>query len=203
MNFTKDNIQTYNLFRKQVIGISTILGIIATIGIILGYYFVLRNSDFILIQVFNTFVTNITFHIKNATALGALYSAFFGGLFFIFLPLEAIFVTFLKGNNPILMIALYNLGFIFSFTANYYIGMRFSELSKKIISLRKFYKTKGLINKYGGLAVFTFNVLPLPAQSLSAILGVFKYNKTRFYLYFLSGQIIKYTVITIGYFYIT
>ena len=68
-------------------------------------------------------------------------------------------------------------------------------------TMKKFYKTKGILNRYGSLAVFSFNALPLPSQLLSVILGVFRYNKTRFYVFFLSGQAVKLAGITIIYYF--
>jgi membrane protein YqaA with SNARE-associated domain len=59
-----------------------------------------------------------------------------------------------------------------------------------------------LVNKYGMATVFVFNVLPLPAQPLATVLGVFKYNKAKFYLAFILGQGIKFSAIALAYFYI-
>jgi membrane protein YqaA with SNARE-associated domain len=135
--------------------------------------------------------------------LGAFYTSLFGGLFFVFLPMEAVYIRYLKsGFSPFLIILVYVGGFLFSYTANYYIGLKLNNVSKKIISPKKFYKIKGIINRYGAWAIFGFNVLPLPSQPLSTILGVFRYNKKRFYLFFLLGQLIKYTAITVAYIYI-
>lgn len=203
MNFGRHNIESYNHFKKQLNGFITIFSVLAVIAFIATYFLVLRKADWAIVHVLNAFVAEITYHVNNGTTLGSLYASFFGGLFFVFLPMEVLFLKFMEGNNPVIVIALYNLGFVFSFTANYYIGMRLTEFSKKMISLRKFYKLKSVINKWGGWAVFGFNAIPFfPAQPLSAILGVFKYNMARFYFYFLLGQILKYSAITIGYFYI-
>ena len=72
----------------------------------------------------------------------------------------------------------------------------------KLISPKKFYKLKGLLNKWGSLAVLLFNATPLPSQHLSVILGVFRYNKTRFYVFVFLGQLIKYLYITAGYYFL-
>jgi membrane protein YqaA with SNARE-associated domain len=143
------------------------------------------------------------YQLKEKSLLGVFYSSFFGGLFFVFLPMEVLFVSLLKdGVNPTMLIILYIVGFLLSYSINYFIGMNLGELSKKLIGAKQFYNIKVAINRYGVLAVFAFNALPLPSQALSTILGVFKYNKTKFYIFFLSGQLIKYIVIAIGYIYI-
>ncbi|MBW2982542.1 VTT domain-containing protein, partial [Candidatus Woesearchaeota archaeon] len=137
-------------------------------------------------------------HIWGSTPLGILYTTLIGGLFFVTIPLELLFIKFLKaGHFFLLVISFYLLGLLVSFTINYYIGLKLSGLSKKIISPKKFYKTKGVLNRYGSWAIFAFNVLPLPAQPLAVILGVFRYNKTRFYALFILGQLIKYTAMSI------
>ena len=79
--------------------------------------------------------------------------------------------------------------------------LKLSGISKKLISPKKFYRLKGLTNKYGALTIFFFNALPLPSQLLSVILGVFRYNKTRFYVFFLFGQIVKYAAISVIYYF--
>ena len=58
-----------------------------------------------------------------------------------------------------------------------------------------------MLNKYGALTVLVFNATPLPAQALAVILGAFRYNKTRFYVLFLLGQLIKYAGITVFHYY--
>ena len=179
-------------------GITTIIGIalIASIAISL---FALRNSEITGILIIRRIISHITSSIYSATLLGIFYSSLIGGLFFIFLPMEVIFAKFVNSGYPIAIVfAAYMSGLVISYTADYFIGMKLANASKKIITPRKFYSTKGHINRYGGLAVFIFNVLPLPSQPLAAILGVFKYNKTRFYVYFICGQLVKITSITLG-----
>jgi len=170
------------------------------------FYFIFLNSnifDFFLVNWINAIVNNVSLNISNTTLIGSLYSSIVGGIFVAPIPLELIFIKFLKSQNPlILVLVFYILGLIISYSINYFIGARLTNLSKKIISVKKFYKTKGFINRYGAWAIFIFNVLPLPSQILSVVLGVFNYNKAKFYVFFISGQIIKYAAITIGYFYI-
>lgn len=201
--FESNQIFSYNLARKRLYLFITAIIILALLSIIVLYFSVLRNSDFIIIKFLKIGVNHILAQIKTATLLGAFYTSLLGGLFFVIIPMEGAFYLLLKGGySPIILTGLYVLGLIIAYTANYYIGMNISGLAKKIITPKKFYKIKGIINKYGTLAIFFFNVLPLPSQPLSAILGVFKYNKTRFYVFTILGQVIKYSAISIGYFYI-
>jgi membrane protein YqaA with SNARE-associated domain len=136
--------------------------------------------------------------------LGAFYSTLFGGLFFIPIPIEAIYIGFLKaGQNAILITLAFLLGITVAYWINYHVGFWLSGISKKIIGMKTFYKTKIIFNRYGPLGIFIFNALPLPSQPLCTILGVFNYNRKKFWVYTMSGQVTKYLAMIIGYFYIT
>lgn len=170
---------------------------------VIYYILILRSSDFFLVKIINTIFSHVGNNLGKLTLLGAVYAAFFGGLFFITLPIEAIFIAFLHSEfHPFLVMSLFVGGLFVSYSIDYLIGYKLSNFSKKLIPPKKFYKTKNLINKYGPVAIFVINVLPLPSQILATVLGVFKYNRTRFYIFFLSGQITKYVLITIFYLYI-
>ena len=202
-NFTKEDIFSYNLFKKRLFVISLIILIILVILLLSSYFLFLQNSQNVFIKILNNIFRHISFQITNTTWLSVVYTSFIGGLFFIFLPVEAIFISFLSSQkNPFLLIIFYLIGFLFSYTLNYYIGIKFSYLAKKIITPKKFYKMKGMLNRHGGWAVFVFNLLPLPSQPLATLLGVFRYTKSKFYLFFLSGQFVKYMFIIILYIYI-
>lgn len=203
--FTTDEIFSYNLGKKKLFALSLFLIGFIVIAIILVYLFFLRYVDFFIINGIEKFIVNISSNISSGSLVGALYASLFGGLFFIFMPMEAVFIKFLNGGtNPLLVVLIYIFGFFISFTINYYIGMRLANITRKIITAKKFYNIKVKINRFGGWAIFLFNLIPLmPAQPLSAIIGVFKYNKTKFYVAFISGQLIKYILIVIGYVYIS
>ncbi|RLG11930.1 hypothetical protein DRN73_04035 [Candidatus Pacearchaeota archaeon] len=201
--FNNKNIFEYNFLKKISFITFAVLGILLFIGIILYYYFALSKIDNFFINSINFIINNIKTQITQLTALGAFYTTLFGGLFFIPLPTEILFFAFLKkGVMPFALVLIYVLGFTISFTFNYLVGTKLSNISKKIIRPKKFYKIKVAVNKYGMATVFAFNVLPLPAQPLSAVLGVFKYNKTKFYIAFILGQLIKFSIIALAYFYI-
>lgn len=202
--FTKGNMFSYNFDKKRKFVFYSILIGILILAVIIYYILYLQNSDFFIMKGINSFVNHIVTNIKSFSTLGAFYTTLFGGLFFIPTPIEILFVATLRASitTPAILIGLYISGLIVSFTFNYVIGMKLSDFSKRIIGAKKFYKIKGFLNKYGMWGVFAFNVLPLPSQPLATILGVFRYNKSKFYLMFISGQLIKFTLITLAYLYI-
>ena len=203
-DFTKGKMFAYSFHKKrQFIFYTTLIGIILA-GIIIWYILYLRNSNFFLVQGINSFVTHISSNIKSFNVLGSFYTTLFGGLFFLPTPIEVLFLAALGVGkvSPITLIALYMGGMLISYSINYLIGFKLSNTSRRIIGAKKFYKIKGVLNKYGMGAIFLFNITPLPSQPLAAILGVFHYNKSKFYLMFISGQLIKLIIITLAYLYI-
>ncbi len=202
--FERDRIFAYNEDKKSKFIFYTILISVIVILFITFYVTKLRHSNFFLIKAINVFVKHISANIFNLTPLGAFYTTTFGGLFFIPIPIEITFIAYLTSGmiNPFIVIGLFLIGMIISFTVDYWVGERLSGFSKKLIGYKKFYNMKVKLNKYGAFAVLGFNVLPLPAQPFAALLGVFKYNKAKFYSMSILGQGIKLTLITLGYLYI-
>lgn len=202
--FDKDSVFEYNYGRKIRFIIYLLMIIALLIASLIYYYFFLRNMDNFFVNTINAVVNHISGNIADSgSLLGAFYTTAIGGLFFIPVPIELTFLASLgAGINPIFLILIYTFGLILSFTVNYKIGEKLSEFSKKIITPKKFYKIKVSVNKYGIITIFIFNLFPLPAQPLSAILGVFRYNKTKFYLAFISGILLKFIIMVIAYFYI-
>ena len=201
VGFKEDRIFPYDRFGKILFGVVIILLGIFIILLIISYFF-LKDSDIFIFILMNAMIKYFSSHIMGATLLGAFYTTAIGGFFLFTIPLEVLFVKFLRAGRPVLFIfILYFLGLIISFTLNYLVGLKLASLSKKLVSPKKFYKIKGALNRWGALTIFLFNAAPLPAQPLAVILGVFRYNKTRFYVFFLLGQLVKYTVISIIYYF--
>ncbi len=201
--FTKSNIFSYNRFKKRFFIFSSIGFIILFLALIILYFTSLRNSNFYLIERLNAFFVYIATNVKSGSLLGAFYTTLFGGLFFIPIPMDVLFINFLRsGHIFAFVILVYIAGLICSFSINYWVGGKLTYLSKRLIGIKKFYKVKSRVNKYGSWGIFIFNLLPLPGQILAVIAGVFKYNKAKFYISFIAGQTIKFTIIAIGYFYI-
>jgi len=198
MQFDSGKIFSYNHLKNKLYGLLSLF-ILGLIILVTGYYFmILRHYDIWFFKIIGQGVSHISYHAFTAPSLlGVLYTSLFGGLFFVFVPMEVMFVGFLKISNPFLVYIIFIFGLVISLTLNYYIGHKFSRMTKKVITPAKFYKLKGYINRFGGLAVFIVNVLPSPApyQALAAILGVFRYNMSRFYFYTFLGQIIKFGIL--------
>lgn len=201
VEFKEDKIFLYEKWAKIGFGIFMIFAGALFVSLIVSYFF-LKDSDITFFRIMNSFISHIIVNMSASSVAGMFYTTFFGGLFFITIPIEVFFVKYLGAGYAFYnVILVYFLGIAFSYTVDYLIGLKLSGLSKKLISPKKFYKLKGLLNKWGSLAVLFFNATPLPSQHLSVILGVFRYNKTRFYVFVFLGQLIKYLYITAGYYF--
>lgn len=192
-----EQIYAYNLAYKRLF---VFRGAVA-LGILLGIFltlFFLRDAQINGLIWIYSIISHVQLNITQMTALGSLYTAFFGGLFFVFLPLEVIFVSFLSKMNPVLLVIIFVGSLMTAFYINYLVGSHFGEIAKKVITPKKFYALKGRLNRHGVLAIFLFNVLPLPSPPFMAILGVFRYNLKKMYLYAFLGQTIKFTLLAIA-----
>ena len=201
--FSPSSIIAYNKDEKKKVLLLTLYIFLGLLIFGLTYYFFLKNIDFFLITFINFLVDGVTLEIKDLSYKGIFYIALFGGFFLIFMPLEVIFISVLtSGKSALILIPIYLMGLFISYTINYYIGYKLGTFSKKLITYKKFYSIKKFVNNHGILAIFLFNFLPLPSQPLSTILGVFKYNIFKFYIFFILGQLCKYILISITYLYI-
>ena len=136
--------------------------------------------------------------ITKLTPIGLFYLSLFGGLFFAFSPIELLFIKGLyNGNQIILSSILVIAGTLVSQFVNYFIGSRFSKLVFNFISIKKVYKTKRIINKYGSISILFFSILPLPVDILSFGLGITRYNLPRLFTYVFIGSIIKLIAISL------
>ena len=108
---------------------------------------------------------------------------------------ELFFYQGLESNPLALVLIIFMAGIWISYSINYFIGSRLTELAKKVIKLKRFYKIKAFVNRHGVVAVYILNVLPVVSQPTSMLLGVFKYNKLRFYIFMSLGQMTKYMLI--------
>ena len=188
----RDEIFTYGLRQKRLNLLYLILG-----GSVLVFFmlFSVFYIDIHELAIYQHVVTNIF----GLTLLGMFYVAFFGGLFFITLPIEIIFLNALNTYNPALVFLATIFGLLISYSLDYLIGHRLSGLSKKLISVKQFYKIKTQINKRGALAVFILNFIGFGSQQATLILGVFKYNKLRLLLIAASAQLLKYILLVAGF----
>lgn len=198
-SFSENKIFMYNKTYNVLFGISIIALLIVIGAVFLLYLLVFKHYNLPWVETINNIANSISYNIAKSTPLGVFYVALVGGLFFVYIPLEVMLGKFFSAGLPFfIVLGIYMFGVLISYSLDYYIGLRLSKLLKKMISPKKFYGIKSRINKFGWVLIYAFNALPLPSQILAAILGVFRYNKARFYIFFILGQLTKVTVVYLG-----
>lgn len=181
--------------RKKKIGGLLTIGLFILLALLIVSY-ILFLENMLQGTILANAVRHVTGQIAGFSLLGSFYTALFGGLFFIFVPMEAYFLKAIFSSHPAAVYSVFITGMLFSYTLDYIIGMKMSKFSKRLISAKKFYSTKTYINRYGRLAVFIAHAVPfLPSQQVTFILGVFRYNPMKFLMLALPAQLIKYSAL--------
>ena len=147
-----------------------------------------------LVQALRLFVMN---DLGSLSPLSVFYLSFIGGLFFVPGPTEVLYATAIVRGGPILLTFVSVIaGTILSHWINYAVGMKFSTLMLRLVSKKKVYRMRRVINRYGSYAIILFVLSPLPSGTLAVALGLAKYNVRRFLTLMFAGFIAKYLVIT-------
>ncbi|MFC2136257.1 DedA family protein [Bacteroidota bacterium] len=124
---------------------------------------------------------------------------FSGYLFFIILPVEALVPYYLsEGHSGVLLILIAVLTALVAQVLDYSFGFTFSEkIIDNFIGRRRYSKAKTVVEKYGGWAIFFFNLFPLSSPILLLAAGMLRFKLSKALLYSAAGLIIKYTVIVL------
>ncbi|MFW5990995.1 MAG: hypothetical protein ACOCQX_02075 [Candidatus Nanoarchaeia archaeon] len=187
--------------QKLLKGVVTLSSLFVIIMSFVTYFLFLRNLIILQDTPVYSVLKFFTGIISEFSLLGMFFVGLFGGLFFVFFPMELYYLKALSVNNIPLCIAAFMAGMLFSYSADYFIGMNLSRFARGLISSKKFYGIKSYINQYGNAAILIVNGLPFfPSQQVTFILGVFRYNKTRLIILTLTGQLVK--VLAIAGFYL-
>lgn len=136
--------------------------------------------------------------VKEITPIGLFYIGLGGGIFFMPIPHEPFYYYGLvKGNSILFSLFTINAGFFLAQILNYLMGLRLSKIFRNLVSKKDLYKVRRFINKHGGIGVFFFNLLFLPAPLLTFALGITRYNVYRLFFYTFLGTALKYAAMII------
>jgi membrane protein DedA with SNARE-associated domain len=170
-----------------------LLILIASLVYILYLYF---QKDIIRLLQMNPYVWAVFSHIAgeiaSRTLLGLFYASFFGSLFFIFLPLEVLFLYYLSlGLSVPLVITLTLLGYLMGLCLDYLFGYVVGARLVKFILRGKFDKFHDMITRWGSVVVFFGNVIIFPIQPVSVVIGSAKYSFKKFFILSALGLFVK------------
>ncbi len=135
--------------------------------------------------------SHIAGQIHHDTLLGLFYAGFFGALFFIMIPLEAVFFYYLSLHYPgLVVVGVMWVGSLLGLTADYLMGAVAGERILARFSPQKFVKTKAAMDRWGGLIVVVSNVIPfLPVQFISLGIGATRYGLKSFFVYTAASRL--------------
>ncbi|MBU0471567.1 MAG: VTT domain-containing protein [Nanoarchaeota archaeon] len=126
---------------------------------------------------------------------------FSGYLFFLVLPVEILVPYYLsEGYLAIILIFLALVTAVVAQIIDYSLGFLVSEkVIHNLIGSWRYRKYERVIKKYGAIAILVFNLFPLSSPILSLIAGMLRYDFKRFFLFSVSGLVIKYTLLAYGF----
>jgi membrane protein YqaA with SNARE-associated domain len=140
--------------------------------------------------------------ISTGTFVGIFYISFIATIFFLFIPIEGVILAYsLSGVNPFLILGAYTIGSFCGITLNYWIGFFIGEFGLRKLLKDKHESYQAKVEKYGGVGLFVFNVLPMP-EVINAVYGGFRYSYFKFVAIAISGKILKCCFIVFLYDYI-
>jgi membrane protein DedA with SNARE-associated domain len=121
-----------------------------------------------------------------------------GYLFFIFMPVELAFIYYLNTSLNIALLNLTAIGTaIFSQAIDYYVGRSFSkQIIDQLIGRQRYEKAESEIRKYGNIAIFVFNLLPLSSPVILLAAGMLKHRLKEAFFYSLAGLLVKYLILS-------
>ena len=144
---------------------------------------------------FGVLINAVVKEMWSGSYLGLFLVGLFGGLFFLSLPIEPLFYMSLGENNPFIALVSICVGLLISYSIDYLMGSNLAGISKKLISVKQFYKVKTYVNRRGKMAIFVFHLMGFLSQPVTFIVGVFRYNPKRLFILASAGQIIKFLAI--------
>jgi membrane protein DedA with SNARE-associated domain len=122
-----------------------------------------------------------------------------GYLFFLFMPVEIAFVYYLQGDINIIALNAVALGTaLFSQAIDYSIGVLLSDkIIDTFIGRHRYEKAEDRLRKYGNIAIFVFNALPLSSPVISLAAGILRHRIRDAVIFTITGLVFKYLLLSL------
>jgi len=136
--------------------------------------------------------------VEQKSVLGLSILTFLGSLFFVAYPAELLYLVYTRIGYGLFYVALIMLFYTMLGQAiNYAIGYFIQEkfLYKFVRKKKKEYL--GSLAKYDILFIIILNIVPLPADILSLLLGIIKYDFKKAMKYTFIGKVLKFVFLGI------
>lgn len=163
------------------------------LGVLVASVYFFRDELLALLQKNDTLWTlylHVSHQLHNKTLLGLFYAGFFGSFFFIFIPLEPLYLYYLSLDYFAIIVTMIMItssigGLVFDYGCGRILG-RFL-ISRK--DKEKFEKRKKRIERFGGFILLLTNIIPfLPVQWVCVFYGGVHYNFKKFLIYTFVGR---------------
>ncbi|MCA9486080.1 VTT domain-containing protein [Candidatus Woesearchaeota archaeon] len=143
----------------------------------------------------------IEHQIVSNTLLGMFFIATLGSLFFLLLPLEALFIYYLDSSlhASYVILGVVLAGSMLAMSFNYFFGRILGERVLRWMFKRNFEKYEDKIDNYGGYVLFFGSILPGPIELLAVFFGGFKFPFSRYFYLVFMGRLIKFLLLFIAY----
>jgi len=122
-----------------------------------------------------------------------------GYLFFLFMPVEVAFVYYLQGEINIIALNAVAMGTaLFSQAIDYSVGLLLSDrIIDNFIGRHRYEKAEDRLRKYGNIAIFFFNALPLSSPVISLAAGILRHRIRDAVIFTFAGLAIKYLLLSL------
>ena len=122
---------------------------------------------------------------------------FAGYLFFLLMPVEALVPVYQSEGHATEFLLVISVATALAAQAiDYGIGRAMSDpVMHGLIGERRYAKFRTSIERWGGWAIFLFNVFPLSSPNMLLVAGIMRYSPMKSFLYSFVGLAAKYSVI--------
>jgi membrane protein YqaA with SNARE-associated domain len=161
--------------------------------LLLDYFWGFSLVDWVkdLPYVYGTF-THFVEHIKSKTDLGIFYVFAISSLFFLPIPLEALYFNFLRDGFAFEHLFYLAVGGILCGQfINYMSGRFFKFIFAQFIKRKTRKKIRRKLVKYGAFAVTSVHIIPFPFQIFNFVSGLLKYRFFKWLIFMTIGLCIK------------
>ncbi|MFC1697735.1 YqaA family protein [Nanoarchaeota archaeon] len=201
-DFKKKFAVNYENIKKKINTILIVLLIGVSIWVLFEFVYIFFGFSiyewFLGIPVIGPAFGHFAAHIASGSYLGIFYTFLFSSLFFLPIPLEALYFFYLNEGIfiPFLLVITVS-GIVLGQIFNYGFGRIFTFLLKFIAKEKTQEKVKTYLDKYGGVTILTVHIIPVPYQIINFVTGGFKYPFKKWIKFVLIGMIIKHIAMAV------
>ena len=178
------------------------LMILCFVFLLLYFLYIYFEQDVLVFLQNNLWISNYYSYfygeISSGSFVGIFYISFISTLFFLFIPIEGVILSYVvAGASPLIILGAYSLGSFCGISINYWIGYATGKWGLERILKGDHKKYQGHVEKLGGSVVFLTNVMPLP-EAVNAVYGGFRYPYFKFIAIAMLGKMLKCCAIVFG-----